>query len=613
MVSAGNTPSSDEDIRQQLSKFETDFFESVNNESDNGLESFATAWASFSETIYSISSKLTQDTLDLVYSFATVVESLSSGVVDALSHPATTELNQVLEESLVAVSTEDEKSDASPAYIAPAVQWLYQNLHNPYPSPQVRESIATKSKSPRKDVDNWFVDARRRIGWNDVRKRFFDNKRAKIVEAAQQFFDDNDAGLSAELQFAFAQVTSNARTLYQKVSESSLAVTLDSAVKDMTPELKRQLQSEKRKKLQGEQAAAAYPSPERSPLSLQTHLSPSVSAPSLPERTSPTGKRRLSPTIDSDDERAERSKKRPRLDAPATTPPPSKRVSNSLPSPALSECAALNEGLATVEDTPSTSAPVEVSKKRKRRLSESDGTPCRKRPQNADNRPRPVAVSDPLPLPTSDPELNAWLASFMDSPSASFSSVIPPPVSIVETQEVTAPLEIEISNLPFEPLSDPSSSFTFPSIDLSNIGGVNLDAGPSEWFSDPALNSMQPSTSTLKQTFPDFDFDFDSHLITPTCQPALAEVQGNPIDHSTFLSTNTTQSFWGTENAYPPPVTFDFPTSQPCPSPTALRAAPQAQPVVPSLSPSEKEAKRRELAEVHAKYVALCAELAASA
>nr|pir a 1-2 protein - inky cap (Coprinus cinereus) [Coprinopsis cinerea] len=45
-----------------------------------------------------------------------------------------------------------------------AVGWLYQNLHNPYPSPQVRESIATKSKSPRKDVDNWFVDARRRIG-----------------------------------------------------------------------------------------------------------------------------------------------------------------------------------------------------------------------------------------------------------------------------------------------------------------------------------------------------------------------------------------------------------------------------------------------------------------
>nr|AAB22022.1 A42 mating-type factor beta 4-1 gene product [Coprinus cinereus, Peptide Partial, 44 aa] [Coprinopsis cinerea] len=44
--------------------------------------------------------------------------------------------------------------------------WLKDNWYNPYPSPQVRSSIAKQTGASRKDIDAWFIDARKRIGWN---------------------------------------------------------------------------------------------------------------------------------------------------------------------------------------------------------------------------------------------------------------------------------------------------------------------------------------------------------------------------------------------------------------------------------------------------------------
>ncbi|KAJ3850543.1 HD1 homeodomain mating-type protein Le.a1-3 [Lentinula lateritia] len=55
-----------------------------------------------------------------------------------------------------------------PSYIPPSYTWLLSNLHNPYPSTSVRDSIASTTNTPRRLIDAWFVDVRRRIGWTNL-------------------------------------------------------------------------------------------------------------------------------------------------------------------------------------------------------------------------------------------------------------------------------------------------------------------------------------------------------------------------------------------------------------------------------------------------------------
>ncbi|KAJ3981189.1 hypothetical protein F5890DRAFT_1536996 [Lentinula detonsa] len=52
-----------------------------------------------------------------------------------------------------------------PPYIPPSYTWLLSNLHNPYPTPQTRDEIASSTNTDRRLIDAWFVDVRRRIGW----------------------------------------------------------------------------------------------------------------------------------------------------------------------------------------------------------------------------------------------------------------------------------------------------------------------------------------------------------------------------------------------------------------------------------------------------------------
>ncbi|KAJ3936270.1 MAG: HD1 homeodomain mating-type protein Le.a1-3 [Lentinula lateritia] len=55
-----------------------------------------------------------------------------------------------------------------PSYIPPSYTWLLSNLHNPYPSTSIRDTIASTTNTPRRLIDAWFVDVRRRIGWTNL-------------------------------------------------------------------------------------------------------------------------------------------------------------------------------------------------------------------------------------------------------------------------------------------------------------------------------------------------------------------------------------------------------------------------------------------------------------
>jgi hypothetical protein len=130
-----------------------------------------------------------------------------------------------------------------PTYIQPAHAWLLNNLHNPYPSKQMRTTFLKQTGTSLKDIDAWFTDVRKRIGWNSLRKKHF-TTRKEMIAAATRFFKPSSMQLDPETELEdtahfdqdFALLEDNAKNLYsRKFLTSTLASRLD-AVKVATPE-----------------------------------------------------------------------------------------------------------------------------------------------------------------------------------------------------------------------------------------------------------------------------------------------------------------------------------------------------------------------------------------
>ncbi|KAF5333863.1 hypothetical protein D9758_008700 [Tetrapyrgos nigripes] len=63
-----------------------------------------------------------------------------------------------------------------------AYDWLLDHLHNPYPSVIKRTEIGEAAGFSRKSIDNWFIEARKYIGWNALRQNF--KTRKQTIEEA---------------------------------------------------------------------------------------------------------------------------------------------------------------------------------------------------------------------------------------------------------------------------------------------------------------------------------------------------------------------------------------------------------------------------------------------
>ena len=198
-------------------------------------------------------------------------------------------------------------SSPSAPYLRLASKWLFSNIHNPYPSQEVRKSMATQTNSSKKDIDNWFLDARKRVGWTEMRKKHFDNKRANIVDAAKRFFLNTDPSrpLPHIVESEFASIQLRAQELYSdKFEESSLATRLDMSMIDTTTSLKARGGENSFRNNRTPPAAKAarhYPSPEPSPAASCQPLLPSP-PPSLSDLPSTTSKRGASVLSEVEDE-----------------------------------------------------------------------------------------------------------------------------------------------------------------------------------------------------------------------------------------------------------------------------------------------------------------------
>nr|AAD33323.1 mating-type protein beta 1 [Coprinopsis cinerea] len=616
--------SADTIVRRTIESLRKDFLAMIRGGSANSLTAFLDACSQFDTYVHSCHDSLSDETMDLLLEFSVPLATLSDNMVELEDEKKP--VADRFPEDIIGILTDqashmtlagESESSTTPLYVQPCARWLKDNWHNPYPSPQTRSHIATQTHALRKDIDAWFIDARRRIGWNDLRRKYFDNKRANIVQAAAIFVssDPTSDGLPSHLEIEFASVLARATSLYdERFSQSTLACKLDNAVRDMTPALKEQLKIEKARKRQEERMSSvtnkrarhAYPTPERSPPAAAELLaSPSLSVIDLTyvdESPSIGRKRRRSLRSDDDDAKPPLCKRSRSQSIRRELSPV-----NGLPSPAASTQEELSE-LSTAMSPQRPSLPQSISTdgskstgKRKRRLSDGFQYPATKRPQM-----RPQTVSDPLPIANVE-DWDRWFQEHvLSSPELTLTGDIPSPVT-VDAPDSSTPLDIQLFNFPLIPDLPPSAP-----------------AAPAPTAELNVLEPLEAPTLSLDLTLPWMDNSFAQPLQPTISVPASNNLYINSAAFST-LDATTSQPFSNADGSaflHDPSLwsdvsvpDLDFSTLFNQPSTISATPVPIFVPPQPSssttkaLSEQEREAKRKELEELEARAQAIRAEI----
>ncbi|KAJ2931836.1 hypothetical protein H1R20_g5258, partial [Candolleomyces eurysporus] len=483
--------------------------------------------------------------------------------------------------------TRSDKLSSSPPYLEEASRWLLANLHDPYPSNAVRDSLSRRSGAPRKDIDGWFIDARRRIGWNSLRKKQFNNRRAEIVAAAKRFNDGvSDPELPEAVENDFVAIEAAALKLIgRKVQESKLATELDALVRDMTPDLKARITQERAVRRSSWTTQLPYCTPERSPTSLSSarSLSPYPSFCEDPFQSRPCSakKRRRTPELaEPEFNTTETSHKRFRVDTSEST-------DTGLLSPANSIQGELPIDLPAILVQP-------TANERKHSLSPSDHETPSKRPEVA--LPQSQVVSNPLPSSASNSHANdEWFSSLFDFMSSTLQET---PAVSVEPLDASVPLDVQAFN--FDGSHNAASPSSIPQLDSSMQSLPTVPHAPSDlsWMGSPMPDAEQQ-----------FDFNalFDFNVAIPPVQFDTSGL-GDAQPHQAGAPPDV----WDTEGlenlaGLSLPDIISQPHILASEQPTACEPPPR----VPghSLTPSEKAVKTQLLLQLEAQCLALRAEL----
>ncbi|KAG5734132.1 Mating-type protein beta1-1 [Termitomyces sp. T112] len=372
-----------------------------------------------------------------------------------------------------------------PLYIRSSYHWLLDNIHNPYPPAYIRDVIAQKSGATRKDVDHWFIDIRKRIGWNDARKAHFSNKRADMVDAATRFYtNDQNLSLSLDAEYALVSIMKNAKDIYRdKLNESDLATKLDTAVKDLTPEIRAKAECLRQVRLK--KARDVYPSPDQSPE--PSHLSPVPCNDEVdtvqPKSISSRKRKNLSAEAELDETGESTQAKRSRLET-LDTSSKNATLSTDLPSPASS----VDEFI----DPPST--PTLLSHKRRSSETGGDQVTFKRRHLPAGGRPQIVSGSLPLSnnLLFDETSFDGWFQQILNPPEvgeigpSDFSvelgnlsdfncetSAEPCSISPEFSEQTSEPPTLEVSDIPTV-LDEPWNEFDFGCIDNPSLSSNHI-------------------------------------------------------------------------------------------------------------------------------------------
>jgi len=213
-------PTDEVAFREQIQSFEDDFFNSM-TAGEEALQQFSSRWAEFARSVsVSYSPETMQHLHRVSLTIGVLCDSLLSleQAAQEIQRDFEAEIVTILDCSRSTSSTNSSKTCSSAVStkrdVTLAARWLSWNYHNPYPSSSTRDDISKRANWPRKDVDGWFTEARKRIGWNKIRKDFFSNKRADAVQAATMYFGDRSHSLHPALESALVAMAAQAKELY---------------------------------------------------------------------------------------------------------------------------------------------------------------------------------------------------------------------------------------------------------------------------------------------------------------------------------------------------------------------------------------------------------------
>nr|AER51799.1 homeodomain 1 mating type protein [Pleurotus tuoliensis] len=584
------------DIRNRLLSAERDLIDALDNPSS--LQDFLSPWES---VLFSLTSEaVDEETTKLASTTAHHVTVIASGILElhegtsAITTRVMADLDDLLQHlSLAESSNEPSRERHStpslspqsrnrtcsafpsppPPYIAPAYKWLLKNIRNPYPSKETKELISRGTGTSLQNIDAWFLNTRRRIGWTSISKKFFSGSKVDTIAAAFRALKDDlkpsisatddeaeRSPLPANIQMAFVEMEDAAKRLYsEKFTKSELAGTLDRMVKDMTDGDKKRRREEKEKEKalgkmkagreredkrsrdaqrRWKEAQEGYPSPSPEPESSKRRFETPSSVDSEEEDLTPplpiAGRKRAW-TEDSTDERPgadERPAKRSRILSSSSSCSSidtlySVSRQNSLepfPSSPSSTACSTPPPPTPSEDTPASLPHQEASPKRKRRLSDADAEPRPKRSMPL-VRPRLQVVSDPLPKSVTSVSLSTSSPSLVDGPAINDRSQFFDQHFMAVTEELDTAGPIKMDMFDYSQFADyASGGETSDGTDWE----AQCEPFNSRGLPDPISHSSSPaihvpSLSTLTDfdlpapvsVLPDFELDFCATLGWP--------------------------------------------------------------------------------------------------
>lgn len=119
------------------------------------------------------------------------------------------------------IPLQDTLPPASRSYLPPkridaCYKWLISHLHNPYPTREEREELCRQSGAGMKTILAWFIVARQRIGWSQLRATRFHRSQIGMIQAASRFWPERDTHcpLPPDIELHFAEIDANAKSMY---------------------------------------------------------------------------------------------------------------------------------------------------------------------------------------------------------------------------------------------------------------------------------------------------------------------------------------------------------------------------------------------------------------
>ncbi|KAF9567035.1 hypothetical protein CPC08DRAFT_814550 [Agrocybe pediades] len=243
----------------------------------SSLDSFLCTWTTFCTTIREHHQTLKQDTIAAVHSVTSVIDAIASSLLalhdetERLSQETSADISDILAKEMNQLYIQDEgqgddlhSQEVYPPFVHLCYGWLLSNLHHPYPPKEVRNHIASQAGTSLKDIDSWFLNVRKSIGWNTLRKTRFPRNQDAMLKAADSILNKgslfNNSFVAAlpceikvdeELRLEFARIVDKANSLYpglQPIAERT------SYVAPQTPP-----------RIAGDLASKSYPTPRPSP------------------------------------------------------------------------------------------------------------------------------------------------------------------------------------------------------------------------------------------------------------------------------------------------------------------------------------------------------------